>query len=126
MIGGNAQLVLGAAHAVGFTPGDLRTADLHAAYHAALLHKGNDHARPHIGCAADHAIHLVSGIYRKQVKLLGIRVILHRQDLSRNYVPQVFSHVKYFLHLGGGKGKTMDQRFQIQAGKIYKIPDPIH
>ena len=111
---------------MGLHPGNGGTGDLLPGDHAPLLDEGDDQALPHVGGAADHVVNCIAGIHLEQVELFRVGVGLHREDLAGDHVPQVLSHVIDVLHLGGGECEPVDKGLQVQAGKVHKIPDPIH
>ena len=65
-------------------------------------------------------------VHLEQVELFGVGMGFHREDFARDHVPQVLALVEDVLHLGGGEGEAVDEGFQVQAGQVHKIPDPVH
>ena len=126
VVGADAELLFGAAHAVRFDPRDLGTDDVHAAGLAAFAGKCDGHALAHVRCTADAVVDLVAGVYFQQVQLFRIRMVFNGEDARGDDVLDVAAHIVDVLDLGGGKRELVDQLFKIEAGKINEVVDPVH
>ena len=124
----DADLCFAAAHAVGGVACQLARRNGDLADLGAHLGKGGFHADAHIRRTANHVgQRAVAGVHLEQMQLFGIGMRLHGHDFGDHDAADVAAlEEDVILHLGGGKGKLLDQCELIEPREVNKVGDPIH
>ena len=122
----NAKLALGAAHTVGHVAANLSGSDGDITDLAANSCKGYLHSLSYVRCATYDVKHLVTLINLKKVKLLGIGVVLNRENLRNNNSTELVALFNNILNLCCGEGEVLNKRLFVKTRKVNKIANPIH
>ena len=128
VIVGNADFLLGAAHAAAHVACEGSGRDLDLTDLGADLGKGGLHAYSDIRRAADDVHEFIrADIHLQEMELFTLGMILDRLDLGDDDSADVRALELYIvLYLGGRKRKLIDQFQLVESRKIDKVLDPIH
>ena len=126
----DAELLLGAAHAVRHLSGQRAGGDVDARHVGADPGKAGLHAHAHVRRAADHVHKLrLAAVDLQQVQLFGGGVRLDGLDLGGHNAAELAAlELNIVFHLGGGQRKAMDQiqpRLPVVIGEIDILGDPV-
>jgi hypothetical protein len=110
-LGGEAQLLLGAEHAVRFDAAHRRRADLHAGDARADERRGHLHADAHVRRAADDRERRDADVHPAHREAIGRGMLLHRHDLADDDTLE-------------GRGRGLDL-LDLETGERERVREPV-
>ena len=123
VLGGEAQLLQRAEHAVGENAPELALFNLHAVGQQGLV-LGHGHQIPHmdIPCAGDDLGRLrLPHVHLADPHVVAVRVLFHGQNLAHHHVFQGLIQRRDGLYLGAGEGHGLVKLPVADVGNIYKF-----